>query len=54
MKRLRDDRGGELPASGHDSHGFLYNWFSMKQFLAEYASIRTNDYLSLYNTAMEI
>ena len=21
------------PASRHDSHGFLYNWFSMKQFL---------------------
>ena len=23
------------PASRHDSHGFLYNWFSMKQFLPE-------------------
>ncbi len=25
------------PASRHDSHGFLYNWFSMKQFLPEAA-----------------
>ncbi len=23
------------PASRHDSHGFLYNWFSMKQMLPE-------------------
>ena len=23
------------PASRHDSHGFLYNWFSMQQFLPE-------------------
>ena len=23
------------PASRHDSHGFLYNWFSMKQYLPE-------------------
>lgn len=23
------------PASRHDSHGFLYNWYSMKQFLPE-------------------
>jgi len=23
------------PASRHDSHGFFYNWFSMKQFLPE-------------------
>lgn len=23
------------PASRHDSHGFLYNWFSMKQFFPE-------------------
>lgn len=23
------------PASRHDSHGFLYNWFSMKQFLPD-------------------
>ena len=23
------------PASRHDSHGFLYNWFSMKKMLPE-------------------
>lgn len=23
------------PASRHDSHGFLYNWFSMKQVLPQ-------------------
>ena len=23
------------PASRHDSHGFLYNWFSMKQYLPD-------------------